>query len=69
MQYEVALMYTIAKMEQQNTTGEEGVEIVQNIPFEDEALGKGQYTSKIYHLQRYLFIFFFIIVLVILFFM
>ncbi|XP_073113337.1 uncharacterized protein [Elaeis guineensis] len=50
-EYEVALMYTIMKMEQLNTTSKEGVEILQNIPFEDELLGKGQYTSKIYHLQ------------------
>ncbi|XP_008792139.2 phosphatidylinositol transfer protein 1-like [Phoenix dactylifera] len=50
-EYEVAMMYTIMKMEQLNTTSKEGVEIVQNIPFEDELLGKGQYTSKIYHLQ------------------
>ena len=62
MQHEVALMYAVVKMEQQNTTGEEGVEIVQNIPFEDEALGNGQYTSKIY-LQRYLQFFFVIILL------
>ncbi|KAG1339138.1 hypothetical protein COCNU_04G014440 [Cocos nucifera] len=50
-EYEVALMYTIMKMEHLNTTSKEGVEILQNIPFEDALLGKGQYTSKIYHLQ------------------
>lgn len=54
MQYEVALMFTIIKMEQQNTSSKEGVEILENVPFEDEVLGKGQYTSKVYHLQRYL---------------
>lgn len=41
------------KMEQQNTNGKEGVEVLQQIPFEDEKLGKGQFTSKAYHLQRF----------------
>jgi hypothetical protein len=40
------------KMEQQNTNSKEGVEVLQQVPFEDEKLGKGQYTSKNYHLQR-----------------
>uniref|UniRef100_A0A0D3FH45 Phosphatidylinositol transfer protein N-terminal domain-containing protein n=1 Tax=Oryza barthii TaxID=65489 RepID=A0A0D3FH45_9ORYZ len=39
------------KMEQQNTNSKEGVEVLQQVPFEDEKLGKGQYTSKNYHLQ------------------
>lgn len=52
MQYEVGLMYTIIKMEQQNTSSNEGVEILQNVPFVDEVLGEGHYTSKVYHFQR-----------------
>lgn len=54
MQYEIALMYTIVKMEQQNTSSKEGVETLQNAPFEDEVLGQGYYTSKVYHLQRFI---------------
>ncbi|XP_074565444.1 uncharacterized protein LOC141821952 [Curcuma longa] len=50
-EYEIAGMYTILKMEQQNTTSKDGVEILQSIPFEDEHLGKGQHTSKVYHLE------------------
>jgi hypothetical protein len=44
------------KMEQQNTNSKEGVEVLQQVPFEDEKLGKGQLTSKVYHLQRFVFI-------------
>jgi Phosphatidylinositol transfer protein len=47
-------------MEQQNTNSQEGVEIVEHRRFEDELLGKGRYTSKNYHLQRYIVEFFFI---------
>ncbi|KAL6902319.1 hypothetical protein ACP4OV_005195 [Aristida adscensionis] len=50
-EYEIGLSYTIMKMEQQNTNSKEGVEVLQQVPFEDEKLGKGQFTSKVYHLQ------------------
>ncbi|CAL4922143.1 unnamed protein product [Urochloa decumbens] len=50
-EYEIGLSYTIMKMEQQNTNSKEGVEVLQQVPFEDEKLGKGQFTSKHYHLQ------------------
>ncbi|KAG8063855.1 hypothetical protein GUJ93_ZPchr0003g16927 [Zizania palustris] len=50
-EYEIGLSYTIMKMEQQNTNSKEGVEVLQQVPFEDEKLGKGQFTSKDYHLQ------------------
>ncbi|VAH89719.1 unnamed protein product [Triticum turgidum subsp. durum] len=51
-EYEIGLSYTIIKMEQQNTNGKEGVEVLQQVPFEDDELGEGQFTSKVYHLQR-----------------
>ncbi|KAF8683779.1 hypothetical protein HU200_044712 [Digitaria exilis] len=51
-EYEIGLSYTIMEMEQQNTNSKEGVEVLQQVPFEDEKLGKGQLTSKVYHLQR-----------------
>lgn len=54
MQYRVAHMFVVMKMSQQHTTGEEGIEVVENRPFEDNALGKGRYTKKNYRLQRYL---------------
>ncbi|VAH89722.1 unnamed protein product [Triticum turgidum subsp. durum] len=50
-EYEIGLSYTIIKMEQQNTNGKEGVEVLQQVPFEDDELGEGQFTSKVYHLQ------------------
>ncbi|KAG0551584.1 hypothetical protein BDA96_01G435700 [Sorghum bicolor] len=50
-EYEIGLSYTIMKMEKQNTNSKEGVEVLQQVPFEDEKLGKGQFTSKVYHLQ------------------
>ncbi|KAJ1297638.1 hypothetical protein BS78_01G392400 [Paspalum vaginatum] len=50
-EYEIGLSYTIMKMEQQNTNSKEGVEVLQQVPFEDDKLGKGQFTSKAYHLQ------------------
>ena len=56
-EYEIGLSYTIMKMEQQNTNGKEGVEVLQQVPFEDEKLGEGQFTSKVYHLQRFVHIY------------
>ncbi|KAI5666187.1 hypothetical protein M9H77_16040 [Catharanthus roseus] len=50
-EYHVAQMYMVMKMQQENTTGTEGVEVLENRPFEDEEFGKGQYTFKIYRLQ------------------
>ncbi|KAL2239799.1 UNVERIFIED_CONTAM: Phosphatidylinositol transfer protein alpha isoform [Sesamum indicum] len=50
-EFQIAQMYMIMKMQQQSTTGTEGVEIVENRPFEDDVYGKGQYTLKIYRLQ------------------
>ncbi|KAJ3682810.1 hypothetical protein LUZ60_013037 [Juncus effusus] len=50
-EYEIGIGYTIMKMEEQNTNSQEGVEIIENKPFDDDFLGKGKYTSKLYHLQ------------------
>ncbi|KAG5598866.1 hypothetical protein H5410_030236, partial [Solanum commersonii] len=49
--YQVAQMYMVMKMQQESTTGDEGVEVLQNRPFSDDEFGGGQYTSKFYHLQ------------------
>lgn len=46
-------MFTVAEMSKQETTGDTGVEILKNEPFEDDVMGKGQYTHKIYHLGRF----------------
>ncbi|XP_040993113.1 phosphatidylinositol transfer protein 2-like isoform X2 [Juglans microcarpa x Juglans regia] len=50
-EYHVAHMYIVMKMSQQHTTGDEGIEVVENRSFEDNVLGKGRYTNKIYRLQ------------------
>lgn len=52
LQYQRAQMYVVMKMQQQYTTGNEGVEILENKSFDDDEYGQGQYTSKIYRLQR-----------------
>uniref|UniRef100_A0A7I4CES5 Phosphatidylinositol transfer protein N-terminal domain-containing protein n=1 Tax=Physcomitrium patens TaxID=3218 RepID=A0A7I4CES5_PHYPA len=50
-EYRVAQMYMVNKIQEQQTGGGEGVEVLINKPFENEEFGRGQYTSKIYHLQ------------------
>ncbi|XP_026412888.1 phosphatidylinositol transfer protein 1-like [Papaver somniferum] len=50
-EYQVAQMYMVMKMQQQSTSNNEGVEVLENRPFKDDVFGKGQYTSKVYHLQ------------------
>ncbi|XP_068338508.1 uncharacterized protein [Pyrus communis] len=50
-EYQVAQTYMVMKMQKQNTTSTEGVEIVESRPFEDDVFGKGHYSSKIYRLQ------------------
>ncbi|KAK6935993.1 Phosphatidylinositol transfer protein [Dillenia turbinata] len=50
-EYRVAQRFMVAKMQQKHTKGNEGVEVLENRPYEDETFGKGQYTSKIYRLQ------------------
>ncbi|KAK1588970.1 hypothetical protein Q3G72_029115 [Acer saccharum] len=50
-EYQIAQMYMVMKMQQQSSTGPEGVEVLENRPFEADVYGKGQFTSKIYRLQ------------------
>ncbi|KAF3942999.1 hypothetical protein CMV_030405 [Castanea mollissima] len=50
-EYHVAHTYVVMKMSQQHTTGNEGVEVLENKDFEDDVLGKGRYTNKVYRLQ------------------
>lgn len=51
-QYQVAQMYMVAKMQQQNSNGDEGVDVLENRPFEHDVFGRGQYTFKVYRFQR-----------------
>jgi len=52
LQYRIGQLYSIAMMSKEETSGGEGVEILKNEPFENEAMGKGQYTYKIYHVAK-----------------
>ncbi|KAL7614336.1 hypothetical protein Lser_V15G05517 [Lactuca serriola] len=50
-EYQVAQMYMVTKMQQQNTNNTEGVDVLESRNFEDGLFGKGRYTSKVYRLQ------------------
>jgi len=49
-EYQVGQLYSVAKTNNIETHDDAGVEILKNEPFENEEMGKGQYTHKIYHL-------------------
>ncbi|GCC18070.1 hypothetical protein chiPu_0021622 [Chiloscyllium punctatum] len=49
--YQVGQLYSVAEASKNETGGGEGVEVLQNEPYEKDG-EKGQYTHKIYHLQR-----------------
>ena len=62
VQYQVGQLYSVAEASKNETGGGEGVEVIKNEPFDESSknvslLGgkftKGQYTYKIYHLQRF----------------
>jgi hypothetical protein len=48
----VGQLYSVAEASKNETGGGEGVEVLVNEPYEKDG-EKGQYTHKIYHLQRY----------------
>ena len=48
-EYQVAQRYMVSRISKQHTGNGEGIEILENKPFDDEN-GKGQYTKKILHL-------------------
>jgi len=50
-EYQIGQMHMVMKLQQQSTTGDEGVEVLENKPFEDDEFGRGQYTYKVYRLQ------------------
>lgn len=52
LQYQVGQLYSVAEASKKETGGGEGVEVLKNEPYEKEG-EKGQYTHKIYHLQRF----------------
>lgn len=51
LQYQVGQLYAVAEASKNETGGGEGVEVIINDPYEKDG-EKGQYTYKIYHLQK-----------------
>lgn len=51
LQYQVGQLYSVAEASKNETGGGEGVEVLVNEPYERDG-ERGQYTHKIYHLQR-----------------
>ena len=52
-EYQVGQLYSVAEASKLETGGGEGIEVLVNEPFEDEATGrKGQYTHKVWHLSQ-----------------
>lgn len=47
-EFQVAQLWSVAEASKNETGGGEGIEVLNNEPYEDEN-GKGQYTKKIYH--------------------
>ena len=56
-QYHVGQLYSVAEASKNETGGGEGVEVLRNEPFTNEEMGSGQYTHKIYHLARCVFLY------------
>jgi len=48
-EYQIAQLYMVSKISTQQTGNGEGIQILENKPFDDEN-GKGQYTHKILHI-------------------
>lgn len=52
LQYQVGQLFSVAEASKNETGGGEGIEVLKNEPYENNG-EKGQYTHKIYHLNRY----------------
>lgn len=52
-QYNVGQLYMIARHSQEESSNGEGVEVVVNEPCEDDVKGRGQYTEKRIHLNKW----------------
>lgn len=49
-EYKRGHLYMVSKMEEENTGGEEGVEVLKSETFLDDKMGKGRFTHKLYRL-------------------
>ncbi|CAM6091152.1 unnamed protein product [Calypogeia fissa] len=50
-EFRIAQMYMVTRIQEQQTSGSEGVEVLVNKAFDNQEFGTGQYTSKIYRMQ------------------
>lgn len=55
-QYRIGQLYMISKHSHEQSDRGEGVEVVQNEPFEDPEHGQGQFTEKRVYLNRSVFL-------------
>jgi hypothetical protein len=46
-EYQAAQTFMVMRMQQESSTSEEGVQVLENRPFENAELGRGQYTRKV----------------------
>lgn len=51
LKYQIGQLYSVAEASKNETGGGEGVEVLVNEPYEKDG-EKGQYTHKVYHLER-----------------
>ena len=56
-QYQVGQLFSVAEASKNETGGGEGIEVLRNEPYEEDG-EKGQFTHKIYHIKRYVFLYF-----------
>lgn len=57
-EYQVGQLWSVAEASKNETGGGEGIEVLKNEPYDNVPLlngryRSGQYTHKIYHLQRF----------------
>lgn len=52
MQYRIGQLYMISKHSHEQSDQGEGVEVVQNEPYDDPEHGQGQFTEKRVYLNR-----------------
>jgi len=53
VQYQVGQLYAVAETSKNETGGGDGVKVLVNEPYEKENGEKGQFTHKIYYLERW----------------
>lgn len=55
VQYQVGQLFSVAEASKHETGGGDGIQVLKNEPYEKDG-EKGQYTHKIYHIKRFVFL-------------